>query len=254
MAVYRQVQISYWQDKFVLKLTPEEKFFYLYLLTNSKTKQCGIYELPIDIICLETGYNRETVLKLVQRFIEHKKIAYDWENEEVFLHNWVKHNPFDGNKNITKCIIRELEDVHNKEMIPLTSPLQALMKPIHNKKKKKNKNNNKNNVTVTQDNVTVTKGNSTGGGDFLVVDSGDIDKLFLVYMSKQPDLYDRTTTENLVNEYGWEKVKDAFQKTRDRLSKPHIGYVKGVLAGKYDKRKQEKEEKSKPASHRYLND
>ena len=127
MAVYRQIHISYWQDNFILKLTPEEKFFYLYLLTNSKTKQCGIYELPVKIIEIETGYNRETVLKLIQRFIDHKKIAYDWENEEIFILNWIKHNPFDNNKNVRKCVENELREVHNRAMIPLTSPLQALI-------------------------------------------------------------------------------------------------------------------------------
>ncbi|TKI91171.1 replication protein, partial [Bacillus wiedmannii] len=37
MAVYRPVHVSFWQDSFVLDLTPEEKYFYLYLMTNSKT-------------------------------------------------------------------------------------------------------------------------------------------------------------------------------------------------------------------------
>jgi hypothetical protein len=151
MAVYRQIQITYWQDKFVLKLTPEEKFFYIYLLTNSKTKQCGIYELPIQIICVETGYNQETVIKLIQKFIEYKKIAYDWENEEVFLLNWVKHNPFEGNKNIKLCVQKELQQVHNPSMIPLDSPLQALTKPLHNKNKNKNKNKNNNKEKVSVD-------------------------------------------------------------------------------------------------------
>lgn len=130
MAVYRQVQISYWQDSFVLKLTPEEKFFYLYLLTNSKTKQCGIYELPLQIICIETGYNRETVIKLIQRFIEHRKIRYDWENEELFLLNWLKHNPFDNNPKVKKCVEKELQQVHNPNMIPEDSPLIPLVRGI----------------------------------------------------------------------------------------------------------------------------
>jgi len=36
MAVYRQVQTAFWQDDFVLQLTPEEKYFYLYLLTKQQ--------------------------------------------------------------------------------------------------------------------------------------------------------------------------------------------------------------------------
>lgn len=46
MAVFRQIHIDFWQDGFILDLTPEEKYFYLYLMTNSKTTQCGVYELP----------------------------------------------------------------------------------------------------------------------------------------------------------------------------------------------------------------
>jgi hypothetical protein len=134
MAVYRQIQITFWQDKFVLSLTPEEKFFYLYLLTNSKTKQSGIYEIPIQIIQTETGYNRETVIKLLQRFIDLKKIAYDWEFEELMVLNWIKHNPFKGNKNIQKCIESELKTIHNPSLIPLNSPLQALLQKEKEKK------------------------------------------------------------------------------------------------------------------------
>lgn len=43
MAVYRNVQVNFWQDDFVLDLTPEERYFYVYLLTCSKTTQCGIF-------------------------------------------------------------------------------------------------------------------------------------------------------------------------------------------------------------------
>jgi hypothetical protein len=65
VAIYRQVHVDFWQDGFVLDLTPEEKYFFLYLMTNSKTTQSGIYELPKRIIETETGYNRETVEKLL---------------------------------------------------------------------------------------------------------------------------------------------------------------------------------------------
>ena len=38
MATYRQVHITFWQDPFIEDLEPMEKYFYLYLMTNSKTK------------------------------------------------------------------------------------------------------------------------------------------------------------------------------------------------------------------------
>ena len=49
MAAYRHIHIDYWQDSFVLDLTPEEKYFYIYLMTNSKTTQCGVYSYIIEL-------------------------------------------------------------------------------------------------------------------------------------------------------------------------------------------------------------
>lgn len=116
MATYRPIRIAFWQDKFVLKLTPEQKYFYLYLMTNSKTKQCGIYELPLPVICLETGYNAETVIKLLKNFAEFNKIEYDFDSEEILVFNWIKFNPVNS-ENIMKCVISELLEIKSCDFI-----------------------------------------------------------------------------------------------------------------------------------------
>lgn len=108
MAVYRQLHVSYWQDSFVLDLTPEEKYFYVYLLTNSKTKQCGCYEISKKVIELETGYNRETVEKLIKRFIEYRKIAYNEATKEILIINWLNYNSYKSPK-VMQCILKEIE-------------------------------------------------------------------------------------------------------------------------------------------------
>ena len=118
MAVYRHIHIDYWQDGFVLDLTPEEKYFYIYLMTNSKTSQCGIYELPKRIIETETGYNRETVDKLLNRFVEYKKIKDCKETGEIFLINWLKHNRISSPK-VRKCIYKELKKIKSIDMVNL---------------------------------------------------------------------------------------------------------------------------------------
>lgn len=116
MAIYRQIHISFWQDNFVLSLTPEEKFFYLYLMTNSKTSQCGIYEIPEKVMILETGYNDETVNKLINKFIKYGKIEYNKKNKEIFLTNWAKYNNSTSPK--IKCRIeKELKSVKTIEFV-----------------------------------------------------------------------------------------------------------------------------------------
>lgn len=107
MAKYRNVHTTFWDDGFVLDLTPEEKYFYLYLMTNGNTTQCGIYELPYRVIEMHTGYNRETVQKLLQRFVEYGKITYNESTKEIMLNNWAKYN-FINSPKVKKCIEKEL--------------------------------------------------------------------------------------------------------------------------------------------------
>lgn len=116
MSVYRPLQTSFWQDAFVLDLTPEEKYFYLYLMTNGKTRQCGIYELHKRIAEIDTGYNRETIDKLINRFIEYGKIRYDDSSRELFMVNWLKFNKI-SNVNIEKCVLKELKEVKNSDYV-----------------------------------------------------------------------------------------------------------------------------------------
>ncbi|MES5845883.1 MULTISPECIES: DnaD domain protein [unclassified Bacillus cereus group] len=118
MAVYRNVQVNFWQDEFILDLTPEERYFYIYLLTGTKTKtkQCGIYVLLKRVAELETGYSMETVEKLLNRFVAYGKILYDAETKELYILNWLHYNPI-LNMNVEKCVLRELKTVKNKEFI-----------------------------------------------------------------------------------------------------------------------------------------
>lgn len=116
MAKYRQLQTNFWNDGFVLDLTPEEKYFYLYLMTNPSTAQCGVYELPKRIIETQTGYNRDTIDKLLARFMEYKKIKYCNETKEIMIKNWIRYNK-PTNNNAIKCVNSELKGVKCKEYI-----------------------------------------------------------------------------------------------------------------------------------------
>src|ERR1035437_9105039 len=138
MAVYRQIQTTYWQDEFVLNLTPEEKYFYLFLLTNSKTKQCGIYQLPVQVIVFETGYNQETIDKLLKRFIDYGKILYNPKTHEIGLINWLKYNPMESPK--TKaCVTKELKEVKDKTLIDKIYPIQGVSQKEQEEEKEKEK-------------------------------------------------------------------------------------------------------------------
>ena len=69
MGIARIVNTDFWTDAKVIDLySPEDKYFWLYLLTNPQTKQLGIYKLPKKIIAFQLGYSLEAVCVLLDRF------------------------------------------------------------------------------------------------------------------------------------------------------------------------------------------
>lgn len=147
MAKYRSIQTTFWSDSKVIDdFTPEDRYFYLYLLTNEKSNQLGCYELSIKQICRDTGYNEETVKKLLSRFEnELQVINYDFKTKEIFLKNWYKYNWLNS-ENTKVCIDKEFNLVKSSILKELISPLYAPYNPLpSNKKKKNNKKNNKKN-------------------------------------------------------------------------------------------------------------
>lgn len=110
MAIFRKVHVTFWKDSFIESLTPEQKYFYLYLLTNDRTKQCGIYEITLKQICYDTGYNIDTVQKLLEFFFLKKKVMYSEKTQEMAIKNWGKYNDSSSPK-VKACITKELSSV-----------------------------------------------------------------------------------------------------------------------------------------------
>lgn len=94
MAIYRNVQLSFWTDNKVEDdFTPEDKYFYIYLLTNPQTNICGCYEVSYSQMTRQTGYNKDTIIRLLERFDKvHKVIKFDSKTKEVLILHWYKYN------------------------------------------------------------------------------------------------------------------------------------------------------------------
>ena len=85
-------------------------------MTNRKTSQSGIYELPLRVIEMDTGYNRETVEKLLERFADYGKIHYNKKTKEIMLLNWLKFNAI-TNLNIEKCVLKEIQNIKCEDFL-----------------------------------------------------------------------------------------------------------------------------------------
>jgi len=108
MAAYRQIHITFWQDPFIEELTPKQKYFYIYLMTNSKTKQCGCYEISMKLIRYETGLTQNEIDSYIKLLVDSKKIDFNKSNQEFLILNWLKHNSFKSPK-VKTCIVKELD-------------------------------------------------------------------------------------------------------------------------------------------------
>lgn len=114
MAIYRNIQMAFWTDiKVVDDFTPEDKFFYLYLLTNPHTNLCGCYEISVKQMADETGYSRDTIEKLLKRFAEVHKVAYySQDTKELLVINWHKYN-WTASEKFRKPLLKEINSVKN---------------------------------------------------------------------------------------------------------------------------------------------
>jgi hypothetical protein len=96
MAKQRYINTKFWSDNWISNLDPIEKLLYLYLLTNERTTIAGIYELPIKIMAVETGIEKDMVEKILKRFEKDDKIVYlsGW----IGIKNFTKHQDLNNEK------------------------------------------------------------------------------------------------------------------------------------------------------------
>ena len=140
MAIYRNVHLSVWTDtKIDDEFTPEDKYFWLYLLTNPQTNICGCYEISFKQMVNQTGYSKDTIIRLLNRFEkEHGVIQFNSDTKEVLILHWYKYNWSDSIKVLTgvesvakhiKCeefkkyVFSVLESLKNKTGIEYSYPI-----------------------------------------------------------------------------------------------------------------------------------
>jgi len=148
MAIFRKIHTSFWGDPYISGLTPEQKYFYLYLLTNERTRQCGIYEISKRQICYDTGYNIDTVSKILDFFILGEKVRFNPDTNEIAIKNWGKYNSSESPQ-VKACINQELTKIKDKVLIEYVYSIHTVVIPPHNKNKNKNKNKKKGTATTT---------------------------------------------------------------------------------------------------------
>lgn len=83
------INTRFWNDSYIAVLDPIERLLFLYLLTNSYTNICGIYEIPLKRMAFDIGIDVDVVRTIMQRFESDEKILY--RNGWVAIKNFIKH-------------------------------------------------------------------------------------------------------------------------------------------------------------------
>lgn len=116
MAIFRKVHTSFWSDSFISDLDRDKKLFYLYLLTNERTTQCGIYEITKKQMAFDLGYSIDTVSKLLEYFVKCGKIKYNDNTKEIAIKNWCVYNK-STSPLVQSCVNKELKLVKDTLLI-----------------------------------------------------------------------------------------------------------------------------------------
>lgn len=108
----RLISPNFWMDgKVEDDFTPEDKYGYLWCLTNPHTNLCGCYEISIKQIAHELGYNTDTVERLLKRLDgAHNVIRYSAHTKELLVLNWYRYN-WNASEKLDKPLLAEIRAV-----------------------------------------------------------------------------------------------------------------------------------------------
>lgn len=117
--VGRVVRVSLWNDDRVLnEFSPEDRYFWLYLLTNPYTTQLGIYSLPVKVAAIHLGYSKEVVTILLERFEnKYNLIRISEETGEIAIRNYLRHSILKGGKPVYDCLMKEASEVKDEKLL-----------------------------------------------------------------------------------------------------------------------------------------
>ncbi|MGK4184958.1 DnaD domain protein [Pediococcus pentosaceus] len=243
MSVFRQIQTTYWEDVYVEDLKPEKKLLFLYLLTNTHTKQCGVYEISIRAISIDTGLSKEDVKKVMDQLIEAGKIQYNDANKEIYIVNWLKYNSAKSPK-VASLVDKEIKDIKTPEFeSEVIMRCKELGYPIKTKYKPKdtvsieygygmdslsiqerNNNNNKNNNNNHNNNQ-----NNNAGEQATTANDSPVQKLIENYQNNfgvvNPTIFQ--TIEADCSDFGYELVEEAMK--RAAVDNKGYRYAQGIL-------------------------
>lgn len=117
----RYVNTELWSDsKFADDFSPEDKYFWLMLLTTRYGNLSGCFEFSTKQMSKESGLKVEVIEKIIKRFINsYKMIDYNDDTKEILILNWYRYNWTKSPKlkiSLERCI-EQIKCLHFKDYV-----------------------------------------------------------------------------------------------------------------------------------------
>lgn len=94
MSKKRFIDTHFWSDVWVDNLSRDERYFFMYLLTNNKTSIAGVYEIPIKMIAFETDFEKNEVIEMFEKIKSKVRYIDGW----VVMRNGIKNQNYRNSK------------------------------------------------------------------------------------------------------------------------------------------------------------
>ena len=115
---YKNIHDQFWTDPKLKKLSPNDKYLFVYLITSPHSHYTGLYYLPILFIKEETGLGG-AVDRGMKGLGGGDLVRYDEERNIVFVVNMMKHQTQGCSLNLNqkKGVVAHLKRLHNSPLI-----------------------------------------------------------------------------------------------------------------------------------------
>lgn len=113
----RMIDTDLWNDDDIIAdFTAEDKYFWLYLLTNPHNNICGVSKYSPALMARDMGLHKDTIINLLYRFEKvHNRLYVDKETNEILILNWSKYN-WTKSEDFLKTIEKQLKDIKSAKI------------------------------------------------------------------------------------------------------------------------------------------
>ncbi len=115
----RLFPVDMWRTNLMqVKMSPEDRFFWVYINTNPQTTLLGVFPLTVRQIACDLGYDENAIKIIIKRFVDyHKLIKYNWDTGEIAILDYMTWGIKSGGNPITCALNGAYEQLKDKTLV-----------------------------------------------------------------------------------------------------------------------------------------